>query len=65
MSELDLFGEEIKADKKPMKKLPPVVVAAVRQQPEFRPTVFRPYTVEKTGRNEVMIINSDCAHLFR
>lgn len=62
MSEFDLFGQEIIEEKKVAKKTTPVVVAP---QLRVNVTVHRPCTVVKTGRNEVMVINSDCDHMFR
>ena len=64
MSELDLFGNAVAPEnKRPMKKVVPV--APPRTIVQADAINYRPYTVEKTGRCSVMLINSDSAHLFR
>lgn len=62
--ELDLFGEPIAAAKPKFVMPKPV--------PKYQPprdgvihTIDRPCTIQRISRTEVLVINSDSAHLFR
>lgn len=63
MSELDLFGEVIaEKEKKPVKKLAPAPAPTALR---VDVNTHREYTVVKTGKYSTLVINSDCAYLFR
>lgn len=67
MPELDLFGEAIvEQEKKPAKKqqaLPQRPQAP--RAPEVDWHLVRPCVVHRISKTEVLIINSDCQHMFR
>ncbi len=65
MSDLDLFGEAIKEEKKPAKKQASLSVAPrVNSRSDVDYFALRPCTVQRLSKTSVLIINTDCRHLF-
>ena len=57
----DLFGMPLVEEKKIAKAAP---VPVSRNLPEVS-VPYRPCTVTRISKNEVMLVNDDCKHLFK